>query len=481
MKPKILLNNWQSQKRWTFVLNAVLLYYLCFDLAFGFSFYSLWAPILAKSQSAQINQPNHNKSNHILVHGIQSSSDNNSNSSNNGADNNDSNHNHNSNKKTEQNPNDITLSNQVSFVDWFVSREVDSLMHDSTANTASKSPESTYDIEICSIDRRLEKNGVYDKLDTLVNKFEDVAMRSNDKVAESLRDGLAKAIELDEIAELINDSTNLLNYNNAEFKSSPAPSLSSKYKSKIAPSKGLLDLFDEVNPNMVHRKISNKATKRLVAFALNQPKYSDRLILSKMFAHVLSNSAATTTVTANNGVKENVIGDETTPMVKKSTKDPSGQLTSSKNIKKAAKVVGAAVSLAIVVFEELYLSPSFLEHLPIIGAGIRKLKKFGQSPYDIIQAVRSVHEFLNNYKEAPGSDPILKISHIMNKNSPLMFSQKGLDSLTRIATRLVDSNKKGRNMTLEDKKEIAGRSAFYFLINFAKSLGGCKLAHRKHG
>lgn len=455
MKLKIALNNRYLIKPWTYVLDVVLIFYLFSYSAICWPLCPRGCPKVAKSQIGQQNgHPNSHHSKDITT---------------------------NSKDESQNHWKATKTTNHVSFVDSFVSRELESLMNDSnTANTAIKTSESTYDGEICPIDRRLEERGVHDELDELVVKFENVASRDDEK-GENLRVGLAEAINLEEIIE---DHHRLKNNN--LFGKINEKSSSENHK-KISPSKGLLDLLDGIDTKIVHRKVlGGKAVEKLIAFALNQPKYYDKVILSVMFTAALTNTfEENKRQQVQKSINVDKLSDnpDLNPVVTKSMSSESSSTTSSRinnrtKTRKIVKVLGTAFSLAIIVFEELYLSPSFLEHLPIIGAGVRKLKKFGQSPYDIIQAVRSVHEFLNHYKEAQGDDPILKIAYIMNKNSPMMLSQRGIDSLGRIATKLVESNRKGRMMTLEDKKEIAGRSAFYFLINFAKKLGGCRLTQK---
>lgn len=250
------------------------------------------------------------------------------------------------------------------------------------------------------------------------------------KNAAQLQDDLAKAIN---IADIINKAK------------------AHQERRERMRTRGVLDIFEVSRENIVHNKhLSREALTDLVAFAEARPKERERVLLLQLFAHA-------------NALEDN------------STERNSNQKWQEKIHEFKGLIVNAA-HIAVDLADELYLSPVFLEHLPVIGMGITRLKLAGQTTYDVIRAIRSFKRFLEHYDQLPERSTFGRMKFLVKSGKGLkMFNKSGLESLQRLADKLFKryhcgdsqcgNNSDAKTHSETEKKEIVSRCAHFILTS----------------
>lgn len=272
-------------------------------------------------------------------------------------------------------------------------------------------------------DHETEDEQLVEQLDTFASSISHTL--SAGKNAHILQDQLSKAIN---IADMINK---------AKVKEDRRESFQSR---------GISDALEVSKANVLHNhRLSEKAVKELVEFAESQPKERDKVILLQLFA-----SSELTEASGN-----------------------SEHLDWQKIFHDVRRFVESTVHIAVDLSDELYMSPAFLEHLPIIGTGITRLKIAGQTTYDIIKTIRAFKKFLDHYNQLPARNgPISKLKHFLTTEKGLkMFNKDGMDSLNRLVEKLMNRFDHQRKIfNNNDKKEILDRSAHFILITACQAI-----------
>lgn len=133
-----------------------------------------------------------------------------------------------------------------------------------------------------------------------------------------------------------------------------------------------------------------------------------------------------------------------------------------------------AGKVAVAVADQLYLSPSFLEYLPVVGVGITALKRIGKFPYEIINKIRSLKHHIEVIHRMPGNDLEMKIkAAVWTPEGRAMLSAAGLQALRWLAIKLIDRFKHV-SFGKKEVDEIVQRCAYYILMHFAMKLTQCR-------
>lgn len=208
-----------------------------------------------------------------------------------------------------------------------------------------------------------------------------------------------------------------------------------KYNNFQAPSRGLLDVLSDNKEasnkeHIVHskKKLSDEALKELEQFA------NSGSISAEKFIQFYSDP------------KWNRLGRTSSPR--------------SEKIQAVKDFLINGFNNGANLFDQLYLSTGFIEQLPIIGNEITKLKQKGQAVYDLIRTVRSLKTFMDIYKS--GQEFNVKFTEEGNK----MLGKAGFDALKYVAAKMLKSYT-GLETNPGNINEIAGRTAYYLLIQFA--------------
>lgn len=279
--------------------------------------------------------------------------------------------------------------------------------------------------------------GIDSKLDDLADSVASVAGRGTRALV--YQDSLAKAINL------------------AELGRPTAGSRSDKFKQDD----GILGALRQPQPSIVHsRSLNAKAERELIQYLW----YTDKKLSSSEKALVLSMFDEDNLPSRQRKIISDAWHEE---FLDKLGGGPRLRKLLLHHVPMAGRV---AINLA----DQLYLSPSFLEHLPVIGVGITALKRIGKFPYEIINKIRSLEEHAELMLKLPGDRLETKVkAAVKSKEGRAILSAVGLKSLKWLALKLIDRYKHV-SFGKRDVDEIVQRCAYYILMHFAMKLTQCR-------
>lgn len=312
---------------------------------------------------------------------------------------------------------DVTRYDDNEVLDEFIDSETDRLI----------GPEN---VDACNINLAVDS-----QLDDLAASVASVAGRGNR--AKLYQDNLAKAINLAELGRPIKGRYS------EEFNSN-----------------GIADALERPKPRVVHsRSLNAKAERELIQYLWYTNKKlnpSEKVLLLSMFngANLPEHQRQIISEAFHVELLDRLGGDRLKDLV--------------------LHKVPVASRIAVGLADSLYLSPSFLEYLPVIGMGITALKRIGKFPYEIINRIRSVKQHVEFIHKMPGHNLKTKLrAAIKTKKGRAMLSAAGLTSLKWLANKLLDRFKHisfGR----EAVDEIVRRCAYYILMHLAVKLTQCR-------
>lgn len=152
-----------------------------------------------------------------------------------------------------------------------------------------------------------------------------------------------------------------------------------------------------------------------------------------------------------------------------SREDPASRVDElRRKLREATSLGTKAVNLAYHWADQLYVESDFLEMIPILGLGIKKLKKLGRKPYEIMETVRYMHKLWSKVStELPqGDSPTRQM--LEDERTKRMLTQSGLKAVKVIALKLLTNMSLGAGLSLMGLtkelgavQEIASRCAYY--------------------
>lgn len=136
----------------------------------------------------------------------------------------------------------------------------------------------------------------------------------------------------------------------------------------------------------------------------------------------------------------------------------------------------------VFMLDQLYASPYFLEHLPIIGQVIVDLKNKGKPVHNIIKAIRSSRPILEMDHqlaklEGENGNSLESVARAANTEPiPIkLINQLGQTAIQLLAAKLLSKNEHVEK-SVSNLKEIGGRFVYFIMMQIAPKTARCILS-----
>lgn len=162
---------------------------------------------------------------------------------------------------------------------------------------------------------------------------------------------------------------------------------------------------------------------------------------------------------------------------KKSHQSPALRFEEAKRrLQQAASFTGKAVETAYDLADSLYVGSQFLDNIPILGAGIQKLRELGKRTYEIMDTVRYMHRLWSKVKEELPQDESHTRQVLLADGTRRMFTNAGIKALKMVAVKLLvggAGSLKDMTMELAAISEIGSRCAYYLFSQLVPRSAHC--------